>query len=80
MILCDYAGCKTKLICKDKEHHNSISTNEHLGLVYTKLKDRESREDQYFEKEKQSINRINKTYSVHTIATAVGTCRLPPDD
>ena len=34
---CDYAGCTTKLLRKDKEHHNCISTTEHLELVSKNL-------------------------------------------
>ena len=36
---CDYAGCTAKLLRKEKEHHNYISTTEHLELVSKNLQE-----------------------------------------
>ena len=36
-VLCDYDGCRTRLLRKQKEHHNCINTAHHLELVSQKL-------------------------------------------
>ncbi|XP_065896595.1 TNF receptor-associated factor 4-like [Dysidea avara] len=36
-VLCDYSGCRTKLLRKQKEHHNCINAAHHLELVSQKL-------------------------------------------
>jgi len=36
-VLCDYAGCRTKLLRKQKEHHNCINAAHHLELISQKL-------------------------------------------
>lgn len=49
-VACDYTGCNSKLLRKEKEHHNCINVAEHLELVSKNLQESQQKVEELEEK------------------------------